>query len=174
MGEGKKYLNLGSGQRPFKPPWLNYDSQEDKWKPYTEEHGCLWCDAGALQYLESVDIICFHHVLEHFGCNEADSVMEQCYKLLKPGGSLLIFVPNLRMLAQRWIAHQLDTQVYMTNIYGAYMGDEDDRHKWGYDVESLTQYLRKFDFSVKNFDWRKIEGADIAQDWWIAGLEAVK
>jgi len=164
-------LNLGSGQRPFKPPWQNYDIQSDKWKDYTIEHGCLWINDPRK---ERYDYICLHHVIEHFGCGEADHMVRACHEMLKPGGSLLVFVPNIRALAQRWIMHDLGTQLFMTNVYGAYMGDEADRHKWGYDMPSLIDYLRNFDFTVHPFDWRKIEGADIAKDWYIIGVECTK
>jgi len=165
-------LNLGSGQRPFKPPWQNYDIQVEKWKEPTIEQGCLWINDPSK---ERYDMICLHHVIEHFGCNEADGIISDCRTWLKPGGSLLVFAPNIRALMQRWLVHQLDTQILMTNIYGAYMGDEADRHKWGYDMTSLLQYLRKFRFAeVRPFDWREIPGADIARDFWIAGVECIK
>jgi len=165
-------LNLGSGQRPFKPPWLNYDIQEVKWKGYTEERARYWVDEP---WERHYDISCLHHVIEHFGCGEADDMIRKCYDYLKEDGSLLVFVPDLRLLAQRWLTHQLDTQLMMTQIHGAFMGDEADRHKWGFDKRSLTEYLEKFGWSqVKPFDWREIEGADIARDFYICGMECVK
>ena len=64
----------------------------------------------------------------------------------------------------------------MTNLYGAYMGDEADRHKFGYTGESLAVYLQECCgwTTVRTFDFRPIPGADIAQDWWILGVEAIK
>ena len=89
--------------------------------------------------------------------------------------SLLVFVPNLRALAQRWLAGGLTTQIYATNLYGAYMGDEADRHKWGFDEDSLREFLGSMRWAeVKAFDWRPIPGADIARDFWILGAECVK
>ena len=166
------YLNLGSGQRPFAPPWLNYDIQVDKWRPPTEEKGCLWVDdPWGLRY----KVICLHHVLEHFGLGDADGLIQKCYDHLDEDGSLIITVPNLRALAKRWLVGQLTTELYMFNLYGAYMEDEADRHKWGYDFDYLYNYLKKFPFSVvTEFNWRQIHGDDIAKDWWILGMEAVK
>ena len=166
-------LNLGSGQRPFKPPWVNWDIQIEKWKKFTADAGCIWQAPWELG--RKYDIICLHHVLEHFGCGEADGLIQQCYDQLKDDGSLLVMVPDLRELAKRWLVGQLDTQLYVTQLYGAYMGDEADRHRWGYDFESLYGYLKRFPFSVvTKFHWREIPGADIARDWWILGMEAVK
>lgn len=168
------YLNIGSGQRPFKPPWLNYDVQ-DKWRGHTEEQGCKWLYNPGLTKPETYDMICFHHVLEHYGCGEADSAITECYGWLKPGGSLLVFVPNNRELARRYMTGAIDEYTFNVNMYGAYMGDEADRHKWSYCYESLKEYLEKWKWSkVDLFDYREIEGADIARDYWILGMEAIK
>jgi hypothetical protein len=55
------------------------------------------------------------------------------------------------------------------------MGDEADRHKWGWSRQGLWRYLKHFEFKeVKPFDWRSIEGADLARDFWITGMECIK
>lgn len=186
-------LNIGSGQRPFGEPWINIDSQV-KWNPH------LCCDANELgdHFSEgSVDTIVMHHVLEHFGCGEADGILHLCYKLLRPGGSLIVCVPNMEELCEAYLRDcgrivggaygtgakatllappELSNQLFMTNVYGAYMGDEADRHKWGYDQQSLMNTLQKAGYwdELKMFDNREMEGARIAQDWWILSVEAVK
>jgi hypothetical protein len=64
----------------------------------------------------------------------------------------------------------------MVNVYGAYQGEPGDRHRWGYNERSLNMDLwRTAPWKhIQQFDWRPIEGADIARDWWILGTEAVK
>lgn len=191
-------LNLGSGQRPFdnscrhcKLPshpnvpelreanhghafernWTNVDIEE-RWRPD------IVADCSRLPMFEdgSAEIIVAHHTLEHYGCNEATTMLRECYRILAPKGSLIVCVPEMRELAKAWLRGQIDTQVYMTNVYGAYMNDEADRHKWGFDGLSLATYLMNVApwARVKTFDWRAIEGADIARDFWILGIEAVK
>ncbi len=165
-------INLGSGQRKFGPGWINVDSQA-KWEPD------VVADGGAYLYGLELDaeIICLHHVLEHFGCGEGTDLVSAAYTALRPGGSLLIFIPNMNELARMWLEGRLTTQVYMTNVYGAYMSDEADRHKWGYDPATLSGFLQRTApwSRIAPFDWRKIEGADIAgPDRWILGMEAVK
>jgi SAM-dependent methyltransferase len=164
-------LNLGSGQRPFADPWINVDKQE-RWKPD------IVSDAASLPMLAdgSCDLIVLHHVLEHYGCGEAAGLLQECRRLLAPGGSLLVFVPDMKALALMYLEGRLSTQVYMTSVYGAYMQDEADRHKWGYDRQSLGYFLLGQGFrSCRTFDWRYITGADIARDdSWILGMEAIK
>lgn len=167
-------LNVGSGQRPFTSTpeiqWVNIDSVE-KWNPD------ILCNAEHLPYSdETVDYVVLHHVLEHFGCGEAAGLIKEAYRVLRPGGSLLVFVPDLRALAKRWLDGGLSTQIYVTNLYGAYMGTEEDRHKWGFDVESLSLFLVQ-DLpwrDINHFDWRHISGMDAARDFWIIGMEVTK
>jgi len=170
------YLNIGSGQRPFKPPFFNTDIQ-NKWKEPTEKAGCWWIDnlCAYKGWAAPVQMIVLHHVLEHFGCGESDKLIDDCYELLAPGGSLIITVPDMKELAKGWLVGRVTDQIYFTNVYGAYMGDEADRHKWGFTPDSLNTHLRKWAWAdVKRFDFRPIEGADIANDWYICGMEAIK
>ena len=171
-------LNLGSGQRPFGVGWVNVDIQE-KWRDIAiEKGGTFVCgNMGELPYSsDSADVVCCHHTLEHLGCNDAVPVVNEAFRTLKKGGSLLIFVPNMRALCQRWLTRELDDYNFFVNVYGAFMGNEADRHKWNYSIEGWTAIIHgAADWSaVKMFDWRTIDGADIARDWWILGLEAVK
>src|SRR4051812_15890948 len=113
-------LNIGSGQRPFRTTgdytWVNVDINP-KWKPDVVADGAkldMYAD-------NSVDFIVSHHVLEHFGCGEAAPAIREFNRILKPGGVLRVFVPDMRALAKGWIDGRIDTQVYMTNVYGAYM-----------------------------------------------------
>jgi len=164
-------LNVGSGQRPFAKPWINIDVEE-RWKPD------VVCDASRLPYDDgTAEMIVLHQVLEHFGCGEGQGLLRECHRVLQPSGSLLVFVPDMRALAQRWLMGKLDTQIYMTNVYGAYMGDEHDRHKWGYIHTTLFNELRAVARwqVLLDFDWRQLPGADLpSADWWMLAKEAVK
>jgi predicted SAM-dependent methyltransferase len=114
--------------------------------------------------------------LEHSGLGEADGVVREMWRVLKPGGSLLVFVPDLRELAMAWLTEKLDTITYAISLYGAYMGHDEDRHKFGYDRELLTGCLSRCCEwkEVKPFDWRTIPGADCARDYWVLAIECVK
>ncbi len=165
------FLNLCSGQRPFGDGWVNVDSQS-RWNPN------IVADCSSMPMFKdgSAEMIVIHHGLEHFGCGEANSMLKECWRILQPGGSLIITVPDMRQLALAWLSGKLSDQIYMTCVYGAFMGDPADRHAWGFIGTTLAQTLHGIGHwsEVKTFDWRPIPGTDIARAFWILGVEAVK
>lgn len=173
----KQAINCGSGQRPFaSSEYVHWDNVDKIARPgYAVD---VLCDGAHLPHLDaSIDYFVLHHVLEHFGCGEAAGLIAESYRVLRPGGSLLVFVPNLQALAARWLGGELDTQVYLTNVYGAYMaGEEESRHRWGFDAVSLSEFLWKGALwtHMRPFDWRVIPGMEPARDWWIMAAECIK
>lgn len=165
-------LNVGSGQRPFDRAagWVNLDSNT-KWSPDVVAN---WNDLSMFES-GSMDLVVAHHTIEHVGCGEADPFIGEARRVLKEGGRLLVFVPDMQAIAKRWLTNELGEQLYMTMVYGAFMGDEQDRHRWGWSRQGLWKYLNQWKWSdVRAFDWRAIPGADIAEDWWIIGMECVR
>lgn len=168
-------LNVGSGQRRFSTTnevrWINIDKVS---RPGMEPD--LVCDGSSIPRADnSADYFVLSQVAEHFGCGECKDLITEAYRVLRPGGSLILSVPNMRALAIRWLEGNMDTQLYMTSVYGAWMGNEEDRHKWGYDGLSLAHFLMQGEWRVvRAFDWRPISGMDLAWDWWILGMECMK
>ena len=175
-------LNVGSGQRPFSydlGKWINVDAQSVP----PDRVPDIMCNVGPepLPFADgSVDMVVLHQCLEHAGCGEATPMLRECWRVLRVGGSMIITVPDMRALAGRWLGGEITDQIYMTNVYGAYMGDDADRHRWGYTWSSLSRYVleaveaKGIGEEVREFDWREIPGANIARDWWILGIEAIK
>lgn len=170
-------LNIGSGQRRFDTAqgWINVDCVS---RPGQVPD--LLCDAGkeSLPYPdESMDRVVLHQVYEHFGLGEGHALIREAKRVLKHGGSLIITVPNMPALAKRWLAGDLSNYLYFVNVYGAYQGEPGDRHKWGYSPDELIDDMVRAskDWArIEIFDFRTIPGADIAQDWWILGVECWK
>jgi predicted SAM-dependent methyltransferase len=135
-------------------------------------------DAAHLPYTDDAiaDYVVLNHVYEHFGLGEANDLLLEASRILKDGGSLIVTVPDLRELAAGFIRGRLDDITYAIALYGAYMGSEEDRHKFGYTRMSLRAAISSAGSweSVEDFDWRDIPGTSIPRDWWIAGVEAVK
>ncbi len=168
-------LNLGSGQRRFEGHgWINLDCVS---RPGQVPD--VVCDV-LMEPLpferNSVDLIVLYHVLEHWVLQDAIGVLHECHRVLSDNGSLIVVVPDLRALAQRWLTRSIDDYIYIVNLMGAYQGEIGDIHKWHWTPQSLGRALRECGFStVRGFDWRVIPGAEsICKDWWYYGIEAAK
>jgi SAM-dependent methyltransferase len=182
-------LNLASGQRPF-PTWTNVDIRKqfkDDGTPYQIE---VEADVRKLDMFEdnSVDTIVAHHLVEHFHLNDQLDIAKEWHRVLKPGGKLAVFVPNIKALAEAWLGGRIDNFIFFVNMYGAYQGYYEDTHKWGFDENELRDRLSGWDGSNRNLEWANIQlltpnmiarddhyqGADVAFDWWILSMEFTK
>lgn len=89
----------------------------------------------------------------------------------------MIFVPNMRVLASHWVDDKISDFTFMVNAYGAYQGKDSDRHKWGYSWATLYEFVRGIvgqEAKIEGWNNRYVQGALIAWDWWILGMEVVK
>jgi predicted SAM-dependent methyltransferase len=167
-------INLASGQRPFKKPWTNIDLID---QGYPVD---ILTDAKDLNMFadESVDIIVAHHLVEHIAIHELNDYLKEWRRVLKKGGILAVFVPDLRALDKAWLAGEINTYIHNVNTYGAWQGHISDLHKWGYDDAELTErFTTEFQWAeVRGFNGGNAiyEGSNIAQDWWILSKEFVK
>lgn len=166
-------LNCGSGQRPFdrSAGWVNIDIQP-RWNP---DIVADWNDLSMFKD-ETVDYVVSEHSIEHVGLGECDGFFKEAYRVLKPSGSLIVTTPDLRALCQRWLLRQIDDYTFGVNMWGAYMGDEADRHKWLWPYEGwVKQITQCADWKrVGKFNFREIGHVRLSSDWWILGIEATK
>jgi SAM-dependent methyltransferase len=163
--------NFCSGQRRFGDGWTNIDKQE-------RDKPDLIADCRSLPMIESEssDMVVIHHGLEHSHLGEGDAMIQEAHRILAPGGSLIVCVPDLRALAKAWLRGEINDYIYCVNIYGAFQGDSDSDHHWGWSQAGLYEYLGKMAQwrGINPFGFRHIEGADIAQAWWVLALECIK
>lgn len=171
-----KKINLASGQRPFDKSWINIDIIN---QGYPVD---ILTDANNLSMFEdgSVDIIVAHHLVEHIAIHDLEGYIKEWQRVLKVGGILSVFVPNLRELDKAWLEGKIDTYIHNVNTYGAWQGHIGDLHKWGYDEKELIARVS----GDGRIHWSEIRGyipslpvyvgANIAQDWWILSKEFVK
>jgi predicted SAM-dependent methyltransferase len=181
-------INLASGQRPFQKPWVNIDlieQTDSEGKPY---HMDIIADAGELPMIEdnSVDIIVAHHLFEHIAIHDHDKYITEWRRILKVGGILAIFVPNIREIDKAWLEGRIDTFIHNVNTYGAYQGHVEDLHKWAYDDKELCDRVSGWDGTSNKFSWdiedinhsvlqRPIySGHDCCLDWWILAKQFTK
>jgi predicted SAM-dependent methyltransferase len=92
-----KYLNLGCGTH-FNPQWVNIDFV--KTADGVIAHNLL----NGIPFDDNMfDVVYHSHVLEHFSKNEAIQFIEECYRVLKPGGIIRIALPDLEQIIANYL-----------------------------------------------------------------------
>jgi predicted SAM-dependent methyltransferase len=113
-----------------------------------------------LQVLGFYDVVRMQHVLEHFSFEDAQPVLRNCAGLLKPGGYLIITVPDLRIFVDKYLndgfrswpeytqwADRRVTSEAPNSAYFSYFAyansTAEDSHLWCYDYEGLEFQLKR-------------------------------
>jgi predicted SAM-dependent methyltransferase len=93
-----KYLNLGCGYR-FDSRWTNVNFK-------TTGTGVISCDLGkGIPFADDTFELVYHsHVLEHFNQTAAKYFIQECCRVLRPGGILRVVVPDLEQIASLYLA----------------------------------------------------------------------
>lgn len=137
-------LHIG-GQEPH-PDWMILDIEP---RPEVDVVG----DAALLNQFadNSLEVIYASHVLEHFYYelnNELLQVLQEWYRVLQPGGKLLISVPNLHTLCWLYLNPNLvpDERFHLMRIMFGGQSNQYDVHKVGFDFDSLCWYLQRVGF----------------------------
>lgn len=103
------------------------------------------------------------HVFEHLGYQaELPQVMDGIRRVLRPGGTLRISVPDLDVLCRMFVHPALTAEArfhVMRIIYGGQM-DAHDFHKVGFTLEFLTYFLARHGFR----DIRRVASHELFDD----------
>jgi SAM-dependent methyltransferase len=125
---GAKLVNLGCGGH-FHPDWMNLDFVARP--PNVLQH-----DLRARLPFDDVsfEVVYHSHVLEHFPRSFAPQFLQECRRVLIPGGILRVVVPDLETIAR----------LYLKNLEGALAGDPQAtaRCEW-MTLELLDQMVRE-------------------------------
>jgi SAM-dependent methyltransferase len=156
--------DLGAGL--WSPQWpdnikiVKFDIRKDS-KPDVQ------CDIAHIPevYFGRFDIVHVCHVLEHFPRRDAPELLNHWLKLLKPGGKIIIKVPNVKHaldIINNAVANpgtiDGETQGYAwSQLYGDQRGYEDSSHKNGFIKEKLLG-LFKSNQLLDNIEVEETEG----------------
>jgi SAM-dependent methyltransferase len=120
---------------------------------------------------DSLSAVYGSHVLEHLYLNQADDLLKECFRTLRPGGVLRLVVPDLRSMVSSYLdlgaigkltqptnasrADELNQKLLLRPsctptgniLYKLYTVVTDfHSHKWMYDAESLGWHISKAGF----------------------------
>lgn len=127
-----RLLNVGcGGSRPQDEHWWNTDTLQAQLKPGTPERINLdrepryvECNllTQSLPFPDNhFDGVLLVHVLEHFTCHEAVSVLQQCKRVLREEGLLMVSVPDATYFLE---VHDEDTKAKAVELFGEPIHDE--------------------------------------------------
>ncbi|HEY0003244.1 MAG TPA: methyltransferase domain-containing protein [Pyrinomonadaceae bacterium] len=142
------HVNLGCGHNP-KPGWLNVDIARG------EHVDIVWDLRRPLPFAnDSCAAIFSEHVIEHLSRDDAERLVQECQRVLQPGGVLRISTPDagrfLRAYADEdeFLRHPGFTEPIRTPLDRInQMMREGGQHLWAYDAPSLLLLLSRAGFS---------------------------
>ncbi len=155
------FLEIGAGNKKGENGWLTIDMKRN-----CDIYWDLRKGIPFPNFLnESISIIYSSHFFEHLSFKEGQKFLDECLRVLVPGGIFSICVPNDRIYIEAYLNSDLDKNQFFghepaynntTKIdyvnYTAYM---DGRHKYMFDEENLIHILTSKGF--KNVHQRKFD-----------------
>jgi predicted SAM-dependent methyltransferase len=142
-------LNIGCGT-DYKKGWINIDNNSDN---NIDKLDLNWDLRNPLPYKKnSVDYIFNEHFIEHLTVEEAQVVIKDLMRVLKPGGVLRIAMPNLAETVDDYLNLPIKDDPVIKRFKLTYIKTRAERiniafrewgHKWLYDAEELKRRLRE-------------------------------
>lgn len=148
-------LQIGTGQNS-QPGWLNTDRDTGL------SQGSVYLDAAKKIPFDSLtfDYVYFEHLIEHLDFIHGERLIQECYRVLKPGGKIRISTPDLNFLIElyvgtktvlekkyiKWLLkNHTDFNIFLdTFVINTYFRDWG--HKFIYDYKTLKEVLNRQGF----------------------------
>ena len=136
-GENTKTLrlHLGCGSKHFEG-YINVDM-------WITEGTDVICDITRLPWPDnSADVIETYHVIEHISHRKIKDTLSDWFRVLKPGGRMVIEVPHLDQAVTEYLE---GNESRLINIFG-WQRSQGDIHLFGYNPLRLRHLLEKTGF----------------------------
>ena len=147
-------LHLGCGRRYF-PGFVHVDLV-----PHPHVDVLHACDSLPMFADASVDTLVSCHLLEHWRPEEVPRVLAEWFRVLAPGGTLRVAVPDFAALVALYVRTG-DYALVKGPLFGR--GDQPyNLHYAAYDFPTLKAALEAAGFDrVRRYDWRATEHAGV-------------
>lgn len=167
-------INIASGTDLKPPPWINLDVVA--W-PKAERPPDVYWDGtkDELPFADgSVSTAYAGYLFLHIPPRHHQRLIADIYRVMKPGGRLIVGEVDMRIAMKRWLENPQD--VRCSEIIWGEMGSEHgaefeqyDSHRWGWTEDKLTAFLSAAGF--KDMRRISIHHSDV---WWEMTIEARK
>jgi len=150
---GLKRLNLGCGNKPL-PGYVNVDIFKGPAVDEVFEFDQIPYSDGTIDALHS------EHALEHVTFERAEKAIQEWFRVLRPGGELLLYMPDFERCCQAYLNAPLEDPTfkqtrawYKATIFGIQQGqagepDEAQIHKSGFSKQEIQIVLERNGFIV--------------------------
>lgn len=134
-------LNLGCG-KDIRDGFINIDL-------YSDDPRVVGMDIRSLDLPNDVaDQIIASDIIEHFPHRETRSILNEWNRVLKPGGTIIIRCPNLRLQTQAYLRGDWNADVASYMIFGG-QTNPGDYHYVAFDHDTITAHLHATGFELK-------------------------
>lgn len=104
---------------------------------------------------DSAELIIANHLLEHLPINSVEGAVASWYRVLKPGGVLVMELPNFdAIVGEYFLRRQLNRPI--DDLLPWIFGNQEHQgqfHYWGWSQDSLTRLFEKI--GIKNYKFMK-------------------
>jgi hypothetical protein len=141
-------LNLGSGS-DYRPGWINVDLD-----PISGADLIAHAESLPMFASGSIDVIEARQLLPFLGYFEAQAALREWARLLRPGGELLLELPDLEACVAA-IGRHVDERGLdpaLTGLYGEPRHGSLAAYRWAWSRSSLTAALREAGFDAVQFE----------------------
>lgn len=172
-----RLLNVGCGSVRKPEPWTNLDELHSQLKEGTPERINLDKESNYVDHTlpeimplkeGTFDGILCSHVIEHFDCQDAVKIVEDCRRVLKIGGLLVVSVPDAEYFLS---VYEQDTPEKALELFGEPICPDEPWHKSFFDyalfykqhkqvlnLDSLECILLRAGFEFNNIYLKAPEG----------------
>lgn len=159
-------LNIGCGRYPI-AEHVNLDSQ-----PYDGVD--VVTRVPPLPYDDdSIESIYTGHFLEHLPPWDVLPLLEECYRVLVPGGSLAVVVPDAEKARLMLLSYRLTSDAHVAIVHGETHDDMAHRTLWSHN--RLRDALRRAGFGIDPYyDWRTDDRVYDRIPQWQSGVRGIK
>lgn len=140
-------IEFGCGEKPTKAGFQTCDIRDLPGIDYV----CPAWDIDTLVNENSVDEVFSRHFFEHLTFPQGEKQLEVWYKILKPGGTCEMMLPNMTYHIEQWQNRRTSREI--THAKAGFWGwqrglfdDVWDVHKSGYDRFLLTELVKEKGF----------------------------